>query len=182
MGYYLLSSADHPDEGIPVGLYVWNQTFNGGLRAQSFNCTNGLMPDLSSPVRQFVPVYGSDHCMLDLHQPDGLGHPHGLLRVIFRWPSRLHCTKTAGTGTNIAQDHKSSCSGTPAFSHIGTITALTDGVQFIFIYQPAYFFVFFPVRKLYAEPVGLLIVRGSGRYQRKVNHDAKLIILTAVRT
>jgi hypothetical protein len=128
-----------------------------------------LIPDLGSAIFKFIPIYRSDDGMLYLHKFDSFSHTARLVFIIFWGSACFYGTERTTTCADIAENHERCGSCTPAFSHIGAVAALTDGMQVILIYQSPYIFILFSNREFYPEPIrsALFFIR----YYRKLNHS-----------
>src|SRR5437773_7068424 len=94
--------------------------------------------------------------MLNLHQVNGFGHALGFIPIHFQWSPGSYIAETTTACTNISEYHECSRALAPAFSHIGTIAALTNRVQLMCVYEIAYVTVFFADGQFDAEPIGFL--------------------------
>ena len=84
--------------------------------------------------------------MPDAHELHGLRYAKRLKRIYRLGPTGRYVAESAGAGTYISQDHEGRGSCSPAFTHIRTITALTDRVQLVFAHDFPDLLVFFSDR------------------------------------
>src|SRR5690606_789795 len=140
----LLPCTDHSLQRPPGRSYIRYEGFDGGTGAFFLNCTHRLIPYLSTTVFEFVPVHRGNYSMFHLHQRNGFRHTVGFVFIILRWSPGLYSTERTRPGTNIAQNHKRGCTGSPTFSHIGAIPALANRMKIVLVHQTAYLFIIFP--------------------------------------
>jgi hypothetical protein len=110
------------------------------------------------------------------HQVNGFGYPLRFIPVYGFRPACGYGTEAATTGTDIAKDHEGGGTGSPAFTHIGAITAFANGVEFVIVYQLADMFVILSNGQFHPQPVGFFdpgIISVRRRY-RKLDHRANL--------
>jgi hypothetical protein len=63
-------------------------------------------------------------------------------------PSGSHCAKTTASCTNISENHESCCTCSPAFSHIGAVTAFANSMKFVRVNQAANMLIAFAGREV----------------------------------
>src|SRR5690554_3501733 len=112
-------------------LEIGYQGLHGGSRVHPSDRLYGLGPDDGTHILEVVPVHGGEHGMFDSHDFDGSGHFFGLGPVHGLRPAGPYPAKPAGTGADIAQDHKGGRTLSSTFPHIGTAARGTDGVQLV---------------------------------------------------
>src|SRR5690606_30665568 len=81
------------------------------------------------------------------------------------WSPGSYGTKTTGAGADIAEYHKRSSAGTPAFSHIRAVAAFADRMQLVGIHHLAYVPVTFTGWQPYAQPVRLFNADSLGNFR-----------------
>src|SRR5438128_1311981 len=94
--------------------------------------------------------------MLHLHQVNGFSNSLWLIPVNSLRTTSGYRTKTAAAGTYISQYHKGGRAGTPALSHIRTVTTFTNSMKLMRVYQVANIFIALSYGKLYPQPVWLI--------------------------
>jgi|SRR5688572_20626240 len=108
---------------------------------------------------------------------DGFSYSLRLIPIHFPRSSRSHRTKATAPRTDISEYHESSRTGTPTFTHIGTIATLANCMKLVRIYQSADMFVILTNRKFYPEPVRFfyskLSLNNTGN-NRKLCHWTKV--------
>jgi hypothetical protein len=73
--------------------------------------------------------------MFYLHQENSFGNTLWFVPVNWQWFPGSNSTKSAASGADISQDHKSGCSRAPALTHIWTVATLADCMKFMLVYQ-----------------------------------------------
>src|SRR5699024_12283688 len=103
-------------------------------------------------ILQLISINRGQDRMFYIHFLNSLGYLLRFLPVHRIRTSCIYSTKTTATRTSIPQNHKSSGSRSPAFSHIGAITTLANGIQIIFIYNTTYLLIFLSCWETNSQP------------------------------
>jgi len=122
-------------QGGPVAAEIWNEDFNadaGGLEA---DLSDGLGPDASTAIFEFVAIYAGDDDVLQAHGFHGFTDSSGFIEIERRRAAGGDVAEAAASGADVAEDHEGGRSGMPAFAHVGAFGGLADGVEFLFVDQ-----------------------------------------------
>ncbi len=142
-------------EGFGLAAKIGDEDFDGGLGIAVADGANGGGPDAGATIEQVVAGDGGDDGVAETHFGDGIGDTGGFAEIEFGGAPGLHGAEGAGTRADVAQDHDGRGAAGPAFTHVGALGGLADGVQVMVVHQLAGFAVAGAGGKLGAEPVGL---------------------------
>jgi hypothetical protein len=85
--------------------------------------------------------------MFYLHEVNSFGHALGLIPIHGIGSAGSYGAEAATAGTYIAQYHKGGGAFAPALSHIGTVPAFANSMEFVGVNQPTYVLVILSGRK-----------------------------------
>jgi len=124
-------------EVVEFTLPIGREDFDGGLGVAVADGADGGGPDGGAAVGEFVSGDGSDHAMAQAHFSDGISNAGRFAEVEFRGAAGLDGAEITGARADVAEDHHGGGAAGPAFPEVGTLRALADGVEFVFIHERA---------------------------------------------
>ena len=112
-----------------------------------------LREDERTPVRQVVPIHGSNHRVPQPKPLHGLRQSHRLLQVESRRHPRIHRAVRASPRADVPQHHESSRAPVPALPDIRTMRLLADRIQSLRPHNLPQFEIARAPRSLHLQPL-----------------------------
>ena len=174
-------------QGVPVACEVGNQHLDPAIRKLLPDAVDAGCEDISTTIGQVVAVHRCDDAVAEIHRLYRIGQPFRFLQVDADGAPRSNGAVVASPRADVAQNHESCGTSTPALSDIGAMCFLAHGVQLLAAHEILELHIPWASGHLHLQPIRQAgtqlkdILRLTHQIPRSLSYCPARIIISTLR-